>query len=373
MQLTIDSTELASALKKLSVCYKTTSTFPITKCVLINAKDGNLTATATNVDNLSLSITLPCTVVEEGAVVVDAQSLLNASNKQDNDITLATEGFSLRVSCGRFKLDLTTSSVSDFPYVFCGDIGTTSVDFSISEIGELSKIMTRAMTCMATEDTRPAFTGALIKLRGTSIDVVSTDGHRLAKSTMYVSTAKTEEETFHNGVILPRNAVQILAKCFSGEIRFSTVCGRRVVATDGTLTMSSHPIAGQFPDVDAVFPDKASCSFVCEVERNAMMASLKRVRDFTPKTMAVRLQACHDSFVVRTTGNDVSSSCEDIFEISDVIRGTDIVVGVNAQYLIEVLNSSESDRVSIYFVNADSPILIEDGDDARFIIMPLVL
>src|SRR5205823_3096174 len=91
---------------------------PILSCFLLKAEKDYLHITATNLD-LGIEIKLPVKVIKEGIVALPAQILSNfiSSIFNDKNITLESDGTTVKISTDHTTTTIKTVSVEDFPII----------------------------------------------------------------------------------------------------------------------------------------------------------------------------------------------------------------------------------------------------------------
>ena len=153
-------------------------TIPVLSNVLIKAKDGYLTVVATDLERqLSLKI-IECEISEEGETTVSARKLfeLIKSVPDDTNLNFEVKENQLEISALSFQADLAILPVQDFPFVELEDH-----NFSLNMNGDkFGKVLESTSFAMASADVRYYLNGLLLETSQKKINLVATDGHRLA-------------------------------------------------------------------------------------------------------------------------------------------------------------------------------------------------
>ena len=121
MTLTIQRTDLVRTMTHATKAVESRNTIPILANVLLQADDGKLTVTATDLD-IQISSTAPA----EGTLsaTVDAKRLSDIARRLSGDVvTLDQKDDKLVVKSGRSRFTLPTLPIEDFPHLDAGDLG----------------------------------------------------------------------------------------------------------------------------------------------------------------------------------------------------------------------------------------------------------
>jgi DNA polymerase-3 subunit beta len=153
MKLTIERSTLLKALAHVQSVVERRNTIPILANVLLDATDGTLTLTATDMD-LAINEKIAADVNVMGASTASAHTLYDIVRKlpdgsQVEMETDAAEG-KLLIKAGRSRFSLSTLPTEDFPILTGGDL---PVVFSIPA-DELRAVIDRTRFAISTEETR---------------------------------------------------------------------------------------------------------------------------------------------------------------------------------------------------------------------------
>ena len=224
------------------------------------------------------------------------------------------------------------------------------------------------------EDTRYFLNGALFILRGDSLSLVSTDGHRLAHITFPHDKAKTAKADDENRVILPRKTLlelgRLLAEGGEGDIRYERGENHLFFGVDDRLLIS-RMIDGQFPAFERVIP-KSNDKHV-EFDRDRLTSAVRRVALLSnERSRAVKFQI--DKGKV-----EIASSSPEFGEAKEVLMvdyaAAPVTICFNAQYVIDFLSVVETESVSLDFKDEMSQAVLKplgaEGYDYTYVIMPM--
>lgn len=340
-------------------------TMPILSNVLLVAKDGELSVTATDLE-VELVAQVEVAVESDGEITVSGRKLLDICRAlpEGSDIDVSVSGEKLVVRSGRSKFSLATLPASEFPTVEDIKAGQTiTVDQK-----DLGRLIEKTHFSMAQQDVRYYLNGMLLETKGTLLRAVATDGHRLALCEVEITDAKMDEQQ----VIVPRKGVLELQRLMSGKGSLDIELGPNHIRIQlEGIRFTSKLIDGRFPEYDRVIPKESSNELTAD--REAFKASLQRTAILSnEKYRGIRL-IIRDSGVVMQAHNPEQEEAEEELEVQ--YSGEDIEIGFNVNYLLDALSAVDGDEVRLSVLDGNSSCLIRQpgNDDSKFVVMPMRL
>ena len=196
---------------------------------------------------------------------------------------------------------------------------------------------------------------------------VATDGHRLAS----VDVPLPAGAEVIPGVIVPRKAIAEIRKLIDeteDDIAVSLTDTKIRFAFGGTV-LTSKLIDGTFPDYDRVIPE--GNDKVLEVDTHLFAKAVDRVSAIsTEKSRAVKLTISKGNLMLSASSADNDTATEELKVDYD---STEIEIGFNSRYLLDIAQQIEGDRARFTLADAASPTLVQDLDDqgAIYVLMPM--
>tara|TARA_B100001248_G_scaffold47720_1_gene30466 strand:+ start:4523 stop:5623 length:1101 start_codon:yes stop_codon:yes gene_type:complete len=341
-------------------------TIPVLSNVLIKAKDGYLTVVATDLERqLSLKI-IECEISEEGETTVSARKLfeLIKSVPDDTNLNFEVKENQLEISALSFQADLAILPVQDFPFVELEDH-----NFSLNMNGDkFGKVLESTSFAMASADVRYYLNGLLLETSQKKINLVATDGHRLAWGSYSYSEDLEEKK-----IIIPRSTaleLQRILNIFPEEISFSSNNSQLKVESDN-FTFISKLIEGAYPDYKKVFPSGEEQSL--ETSKSPILTALSRSAVLSnEKFRGVKFELSKDKLKI-LANNPNKESAEEELEVS--YSGQDLEIGFNINYVQESLNYLPDDDIEFIFFGSENSCLVKNtsNDDLVHVIMPMRL
>jgi len=370
MKLTIERGALLKSLAHVQSVVERRNTIPILSNVLVEAADGALALTATDMD-LTIVERVAAAVGGRGATTVAAHTFFDIVRKLPEGAQVQLEstgdGGQVTLKAGRSRFVLATLPKEDFPTMGPGDLPHK---FEIAA-KELRSLIDRTRFAISTEETRYYLNG--IYLHGTTsgdvkvLRAVATDGHRLARFEMPLPAGAAGMP----GVIVPRKAVGELHKLLEEtddrvEVALSDA---KVRFAFGEVVLTSKLIDGTFPDYQRVIPtgnDK-----VMEVHRRDFADAVDRVSTISSeKSRAVKLSLKNGTLTLSATSPEAGTASE---ELEVKYGGADLEIGFNSRYLLDIAQQIEGDGAQFALADAASPTLVRDVADqsALYVLMPM--
>ncbi len=338
---------------------------PILSNVLLVAKDGQVSITATDLE-VELVAIADVDVESGGEITVSGRKLLDICRAlpEGANISVNVSGEKLFVKAGRSKFSLATLPAAEFPTVEDIKAGQTiSVPQDV-----LGRLIEKTHFSMAQQDVRYYLNGMLLETGGKHLRAVATDGHRLALCQVELDGASLSEQQ----VIVPRKGVLELQRLMSGEGSLDIELGANHIRIQlEGIRFTSKLIDGRFPEYDRVIPKESSNELTAD--RTTLKGALQRTAILSnEKYRGIRL-IIRDSGVVLQAHNPEQEEAEEELEVE--YGGEDIEIGFNVNYLLDALGAVEGDEISVSVQDSNSSCLIRQPglDDCKFVVMPMRL
>ena len=366
MKFIAEKAQIVDSLQNAAAVAERRQTIPILANLRLKTVDGKLEVTATDLEIQIKTFSDLIEIEEEGETTVSARKMseLCRSLPEGENVNFSLSNGKLTVSSSNFHADFATISSDDFPEI---EINEEQTPITV-ESSVLKRLLSKTSFSMASQDVRYYLNGMLLEIEGNKINGVATDGHRLAFSSATTNAADLEVRN-----ILPRKAVLELSKLLSpNEGTVELLIGASYVdVRSENLSFSSKLIDGKYPDYNKVFPTGEPLPL--EISKEILQSALSRASVLSnEKYRGVRFQLSQNKLKL-TANNPEQESAEE--EVDVIYKGSDLEVGFNIGYLLDVLNSIESETVSFEFYGEDSSCIIKEqnSEDDVYVIMPMRL
>lgn len=365
MKLTAGREALLKPLQAVIGVVERRQTMPILANVLLVARNGEVSVTATDLE-VELVAVADVDVDVPGEVTVPGRKLLDICRAlpEDAKIAISQSGEKLVIKSGRSKFSLTTLPAAEFPTV---DDINAGKEITVAQV-VLARLLEKTHFSMAQQDVRYYLNGLLLETGSQRLRAVATDGHRLALCQVELSDAKLTEQQ----VIVPRKGVLELQRLISGEGELTIELGSNHIRIQlEGIRFTSKLIDGRFPEYERVIPQDTSNQLTAD--RGLFRGALQRTAILSnEKYRGIRLIIRNGSMVLQAH-NPEQEEAEEELEIN--YSGEEIEIGFNVNYLVDALGAIGADEVSLSLVDSNSSCLLTEpgNDDCKYVVMPMRL
>ncbi|MFC3230865.1 DNA polymerase III subunit beta [Marinibaculum pumilum] len=370
MEVVIERAALLNSLNHVQSVVERRNTIPILANVQIEAVEGAVALTATDLD-IAVVERQNATIVQDGATTVSAHTLYDIVRKlpDGSEIRLAMKGGEgrLALSAGSSAFKLPCLPKEDFPVMAEGDLATR---FSVTA-ADLKRLIEKARFAISMEETRYYLNGIYLHAaenEGVAVlRAVATDGHRLARVEMPLPDGAGGMP----GVIIPRKTVGELVRLLpdGSETVEIALSDTKIRFEFGDVVLLSKLIDGTFPDYERVIP--SGNDKVMEVDAALFSKAVDRVSTISSeKSRAVKLALEPNKLVLSATSAEQGSATEDLPTVYDA---DPIEIGFNARYLIDITDQIDGESARFQIADGAAPALVRDGGDesALYVLMPM--
>ncbi len=204
-------------------------------------------------------------------------------------------------------------------------------------------------------------------LKNDTMELVSTDGHRLAYTSVSMDNMNLESEI--KGIVSKKTLGE-LKKFEDDSIEFD-LDENNLFFRVGNRTLISRVIDGKFPNYEAVIPSD---------NKNIMIVSREEFADAIRRVSLLSTERSRGvKFNIEKDQLRLFSSSPEIGEAKDKVDidydGEQIEVGFNSQYLLDFLSIVKSDKVRFELKDENSAVLIKPENNEeieyKYVLMPM--
>jgi DNA polymerase-3 subunit beta len=347
MELTLAKADLQKELQLCQGVVEKRSTIPILSNVLIKTNGNRLDIAATDLDVTILS-SCPASVTTPGGVTIEARRFFDVIRSLPNEevrITLE-ENYSLQVESGTAKFRLLGLPADDYPTL----PAVVSVDPYSMPLDELKTMVGKVIFAITHEETRFQLNGALLKVQPSKMEMVATDGHRMALIN-FAQTAghkKTQELT----ILIPRKALHEILRleaAADGLVQFGT-SENHLFFEAGERRLLARMIDVNFPNYMEVIARDNDRRVM--VDRERLLSTIRRISLVAnERTRAVRFDFAPGKLTVSSTNPELGDARE---TVPIDYAGAAFFVGLNAAYVTDFLSAVDTANVSLELKDENS-------------------
>ena len=361
MKLNVARDELVAKLGLVARAVSTRGTVQVLSGILLSAEGGTITLAATDME-VSLRTTLDAQVDGDGAVVIPGKPLVELARLlPEPDVTIEyrpAEG-TVQIVSGPYNSRLNVFNAEDFPRLPTVDAQLHSIDREA-----LLETVDRVARSASRDESRPVLTGILVRFEAGKLVMVATDSYRLSVKETQLGESAPELEA-----IIPARALTELSRLAGGDSVELGVHENHVVFGTGDAWLTTRRIDGQFPNYRQLLPD------TFEVELTLPKAELadvvRRASVLALRNSPLRLRLAEGELTVSAQTQDVGETRE---TMPAAYSGEEFVIGFNAEFLRDGVDSIVGDDVKMKLINPLRPAILEDAaGDFTYLIMPIRL
>jgi DNA polymerase-3 subunit beta len=362
LKIEVARDELVAKLGIVSRAVSTRGTVQVLSGILLSAEGGTITLAATDME-LSLRTTLEAQVAGDGAVVIPGKPFTELARLlPESDVTIEykPEEGTVQIVSGSYNSRLHVFNAEDFPRLPTVDAQLHAIDREA-----LLETVDRVAKSASRDESRPVLTGILVRFEAGKLVMVATDSYRLSVKETALTEAAPELEA-----IIPARALTELSRLAgSGDTIDLGVHENHVVFGTGDAWLTTRRIDGQFPNYRQLLPD------AFEVELTLPKAELadvvRRAAVLALRNSPLRLRLAEGELTVSAQTQDVGETQE---TMPAAYSGEEFLIGFNAEFLRDGIDSIVGDDVKLKLINPLRPAILEDAaGDFTYLIMPIRL
>lgn len=360
MEISFQKDTLQKSLMRVQGIVEKRGIYPLLSHVLIAADPEGTFIEATDLE-ISLKQRVEGEVREGGRLCLPARKFYDVIREMPSgEILLRGEdNFWASIAGERITVRVPGLDPRDFP-TFAPveeEILTVSSD-------TLKKMIRKVSFCAATQESSMNLHGILMEVKGGQLNLVATDGHRLALCQEEVEGASQQS------AILPRKGLLEFRKVFQDDEPIRVTMGEKVVQFSGSRsTLSVRVLEGKFPEYRYVVPKGLENRAI--VDREAFLSALRRADIFArERGEGVRIALGDGTMELRAGGGD-SGEFAEVLPVT--YEGSPLKAMFNPRYLVEALNVMAEEKVVFELRDPESAALLrEEGrGDYLYVIMPM--
>lgn len=365
MDLKITKDALVEGIQIVQNAVSQKSSLPILSNVLLKASGNKLELIATDLD-IGICSTIPASIEQDGAITVPARKFFDIIKAlpDGSEITLSMKKNNfVTIKSGKAHFKIIGLPREEFPQlpVFKEDNSIVVKQAVLKEMLNLTDF------AVSKDDTRYVLNGTLFIIRGGKLNIIATDGRRLAA----IEKKLSQKTPVEKEVIIPTKAIQEVKRMLGEEGEVTIKIGdNQILFSFPDWFIVSRLIEGEYPNYKNVIPKKSSKEV--RVSREAFLAAARRASIFTDQdSMAIKLSITKKKMMISKNTPYLGEAKEEI-DI-DYAGGEDLEIGFNPRYLIDVLKNLESEEIVLEVNDSSKPGVVRQGEEYTYVVLPMQL
>ena len=357
MKFSVTKEKLLEGLQQVQNVVSTRTTLPILSNVLLQATDGEVHLTTTDLD-VGVRGSFEAEVEKEGATTLPARRLFNIVRElPSSEIQIDVDGknaASIRSGQSFFKiLGLPEEEFPPLPKFEDAKVVTIRQK-------DLRDGLRKTSYAISSDETRYVLNGLLFSMKENKLTLVATDGRRLAMVDLELEIPRSQEAD----IIVPTKAVTELQRLLTddGDVKVSVSSGQIAFDLNKTLLVSKL-IEGNYPNYKQVIPAEAKERIT--LERETFLNSLRRV------------SLLANSIKLNFTKNniDITANTPEVGEAKESLpvqyKGRDFSIAFNPEFLMAPLRNLTEDEVFLDLIDEMSPGVLKIQTPFLYVLMPM--
>jgi DNA polymerase-3 subunit beta len=339
MRFTISREKLQEGLAAVTPTTPPKTTLPVLANILVETTERGIRLSGTDLD-IAVTTEVAADVETQGAITIPAKKLSEiAKELPPSPVKIATSGEQrVTLDCGRSHFKILGLPKDEFP-----NFPTVKFDASWRiKSGDLQKLISHTAFAVSNEESRPILNGVLWELRPDNMRMVATNGHRLAKMDVPISSAGAPS----SDMIVPPKALEQIRRLFPQDEELEIARGENHLGFRSPFTaVYTRLIEGPYPNYDQVIP--RDNNRIAIADRQSLISALRRM-SVIASDQTHRIRLSFNSAMLR-----FSVQTPDLGEATDEMavryNGDQLDIGFNATYLLEILRYIPTDEVKLTF------------------------
>ena len=366
-ELTISKEDLLGPLLLVAGAVDKKQSLTLLSHVLLVLDAQTLQLTATDLE-IEVSARIPCvSSSQQGSITVPAKKVVDIIRSLDDGAEsriIFKEG-TVSIKQGRSHFKLSTLPAEGYPKM---QDEASDVELSIPTVSLVSLLQSTHFA-MSQQDVRVFLNSLLLEIEPSGLTAVAMDGHRMAVAKLPMSIGQQFQR-----LLLPRKGAQDMIKLLQSITDESIIlsCGKNhIKITSNCYVFSSKLVESRFPAYSKAIPREQDKQVL--IDRDVLKRVLSRIiilANEKSRAVLLHIQAGLITFVANNQEKE-----EAIESLEAQTQGEELKIGVNAGYLIDVLNFLPAGLIRLSFSTTDSSILVESllNEHYQYIIMPMKL
>jgi DNA polymerase-3 subunit beta len=364
MKFSVIKETILDELQLLQGIVEKRNTMPILANILMNVGADRVELTGTDLE-VGLKTHFEAEIQEEGTITISGKKIFEIVKSLPDAQTITfkeNEDLMMEVSSGKSEFKVLCLPKEDYPQV-------PEAKFEkkiVVPLEKLKEMIDRVYYAIAQEQ-RYYLNGALLILKKNTVELVSTDGHRLSYTSAFLEDLAPAEEI---RVIVAKKTLGELRKMTDEKIEFD-YDENNLFFKVGNRILISRIIESKFPNFETVIPKDNP--HILRMPKEEFTQAIRRVSLLsTERSKGVK-------FYIEKNLLKLFSSNPEIGEARDNLevdyQGAELEVGFNSQYLLDFLSSISSERIRLELKDENSAAImrpeLEEEIKYTYVLMPM--
>ncbi|MBF8417634.1 DNA polymerase III subunit beta [Heyndrickxia coagulans] len=368
MKFSILRNRLIESVQDVSKAITSKTTIPILTGIKITASEEGITFTGSDSD-ISIESFVPkeedgdeiAVIQQTGGIVLQAKIFGELVKKLPMDIVEieVANQFQTIIRSGKSNFNLNGLDAEEYPHL--PQITEDKVIRIPADI--LKNLIRQTVFAVSTAETRPILTGVNWSIKGSRLNCIATDSHRLAQRTAEIEMAADAEYN----IVIPGKSLNELNKILpdSNEPVGIVITDNQVLFKAKHLLFFSRLLEGNYPDTSRLIPTDGKTEIV--VNTTEFLQAIDRASLLAKEGQNANVVKL--SSVTDIPGTiEITSNSPEIGKVTDrvnckSIEGEELKISFSSKYMMDALRALEGTEITIRFTGAMRPFIIRPVHD----------
>lgn len=373
MKFTILQQDLLPALQAVARSAGSRSTLPVLDNILLSLEGKRLKIAATNLE-IGVIKYINVNAAAPGEITVPAKTLVELiAGLGPNQVSLELAGEVLNIQSGKLTASINGISASEFPAI------PLSLDKGVNFPKEAFLTASQILFASAVDEGRPVLTAILTEVSNGRLDLVATDGFRLAHRQLDLSKQLASPKA--GGVegfksLIPKKTfeevLRLIAEEETKELNIAASQGQnQVIFNLGSAIVSSRLIEGKFPAWGKIIPQKIVTRAI--VEKEELLKAIKLAAIFGRGESNIVVFTVQKGLLKLASRAKEIGSQEN--EVEGEVAGEQLTIAFNTKFILDAVANSPSQQIMMEFSGPLSAAIIKSVgvEGLEYIVMPVRL
>lgn len=350
------------------------STLPILSNILVEAENGRLKLSATNLE-IGVVVNIGAKIEEEGKITIPAKLIGSfIHNLPAEDIlNLHTEQTSLVIQSSQYEGKIKGMDGKDFPIIphFQG----SEYPF-VFPAQHFKNALAQILFCVSQNESRMELTGVNVSFEEKSLYLAATDSFRLAEQVFELPYKTEPAQSF----IIPSATCQELLRIItleSKEVLVAIEENQVFFEVDG-IKIVSRLIHGKYPDYKQIIPTSFLSTY--QMKRDELIRAVKIasvLSSYNAGEITIQFAPGAPECSIEAVSQEVGQNKSRVRIENQSGEDLEHMFTFNPRYVLEGLNALKGEYVVFHINNATSPVVLREVEKKEteasylYIMMPV--
>ena len=359
MKFVIKRNILLENLNHTSKAISSRNLIPILTGIKFDLKEEGLYLSASDTD-ISIRCLIPIDKIIEvkqlGSIVIGGKYIVEIIKKLPNmDITIEVmDGYKMIVNT---EFNLNGINPNEFPNL---DLEETKEPI-ILNTNVFKKIISQTFFATSQNESRPLLTGINFRIENKLMEVIATDSYRLAKKSIVID--KDLDESIN--IVIPGKNLLELSKIIDDDKENLElhIFENKILFKYKEILFLSRLLSGTYPATSSIIPDDFSVSVECSCSGLFEMIDRASLLTSDRDKNTIKLVLKSKELIISSNSPEIGK----VEEKMSVDSSDEISISFSSKYMLDSVKSFETNNVTLYMNNDNSPIIIKSSEDESLI------